>query len=166
MSTFCLPSFGLQWAGSLLLDICDLVEERSRGKMNTKPGKFVLTISIEKILGEHRRRVILADPAGLRKPHRERSIQVRSCRIKASFRGGRLGQSASRNGQVTPAAGGPALRSCLTYGFPTLSWPELIHSHLIQLPKFSLMLFLLLSLNYWLSSRVTWMLFYYYRFKL
>ena len=89
MSTFCLPSIGLQWAESLLLDICDLVEERSRGKMNTKQGKFVLTISIEKRFGEHRRKVIPADPAGLRKPHQERSVQVRSCRMKVSFRGGR-----------------------------------------------------------------------------
>lgn len=114
--------------------------------MNTKQGKFVLTISIEKRFGEHRRRVIPADPAGLRKPHQERSVQVRSCRMKVSFRGGRLGQSASRNGQVMPAAGGPALLSCLTYGSPILSWPEFIHSHLIQLLKFRLMLFLILSL--------------------
>ena len=96
--------------------------------MNTKQGKLVPTISIEKRFGE-RRRVIPADSEGLRKPHQERSIQVRSCRIKVSFRGGRLGQSASRNGQVIPAAGGPALLSCVTFGTPTLSWPELIHPH-------------------------------------
>ena len=96
--------------------------------MNTKQGKLVPTISIEKRFGEHRR-VIPADSEGLRKPHQERSIQVRSCRIKVSFRGGRLGQSASRNGQVIPAAGGPALLSCVTFGTPTLSWPELIHPH-------------------------------------